>query len=167
MWEPAWEVCQFAENKIYFSPNQKWQCFSKHCSHLIYKDILFKDFVSSSLSMNRLWAIFQLIYPFYSGLHTNNNRSKEHVFLLLEVVLYCTGNFLCSGVVYFFPLFSLLACPEKSVWLGCLRTWVPPKPICSATLKGFFFSKPETFSVATDRLKEIWEAEDHGDNLKF
>lgn len=119
----AWEVCQFTANEIYLSPNQKQRCFSKHCSNQICKGILFKDFISSSLSMHGLWAIFQLIYPFHSGLHTNNNRSKELVFLLLRVLLYCAGNFLFSRVVYFFPLFSLLAYPETSVWWGCLRTW--------------------------------------------
>lgn len=122
----SWEVCQFTASKIYLSPSQKQQRFRKHRSHLICKGVFFKDFISSSLSMNGLWAIFQLIYPFYSGLHTNNNRSKEHVFLLLQVLLCCAGNILSSRAVYFFALFSLLACPETSVWLGCLRTWVPP-----------------------------------------
>lgn len=122
----SWEVCQLTASKIYLSPSQKQQRFRKHCSHLICKGILFKDFISSSLSMNGLWAIFQLMYPFYSGLHTNNNRSKEHVFLLLQVLLCCAGNILSSRAVYFFALFSLLACPETSVRLGCLRTWVPP-----------------------------------------
>lgn len=79
----AWKVCQFTANKSHLSPNMKQQRFGKHGSHLICKGILFKNFISSSLSMNGLWAIFQLIYPFYSGLHINDNRSKEHVFLLL------------------------------------------------------------------------------------
>lgn len=79
----AWKVCQFTANKSYLSPNKKQQRFGKHSSHLICKGILFKNFISSSLSMNGLWTIFQLINPFYSGLHINNNRSKEHVFLLL------------------------------------------------------------------------------------
>lgn len=53
--------------KIYLLPNQKELCLSKLCSLLICKGMLFKDVTISSLSVNRIWAIFQLIYLFYSG----------------------------------------------------------------------------------------------------
>lgn len=73
----AWQVCQFTANKIYLMPDQKQPCPSKPSSHLICKGV-FKDFIISSLSVNGLWAIFQLIYThFIKGSHTNNNRSKK------------------------------------------------------------------------------------------